>query len=419
MKRNELVSFIEKWINEGVITSEQGERMLSSAETRIEERGFLLRLLPLFAAILLGLSMLTFIASNWGGMTDEAKLAVIFIFVPAFYAAGAILYRKGKHSWGIAGIFLGVVSFGVGMLLISDMFQYMAYDASLFFFWSLFALLFACLYRNMLLIVLAALLTIAGQIYSASAFESVHTGILLVSTVCFIYIVQKEKRWVYSFIFALLTIIQWCVLLPFSFHAPGGVWAQLVQYTVPFIVLMIMVFMGEKAKEDYITLFKKAALFALYLYYVYNIILPEAIVANHVKPAVITIYALLLLLAFTLSYSWKKQTGTIFSIYEWILFVPVLFLQNETAADWAALLIVMCYPVGLLLEGYKYVQKQKIAAGSRLFIVSIFAVYFQFGFTYMSKSFFFLIGAVLIIVLYIFLSKKEKQVLQHGEEQKK
>jgi uncharacterized membrane protein len=419
MKRNELTLLVEKWVKESIITREQGEHILSFEAQKREEARLLLRLLPLFVAILLGLSLLTFIASNWDGMPDEAKLAIIFCFVPAFYGTGAILYRKGRYSWGIAGIFLGVISFGVGMLLISDMFQYMSYDASLFFFWSLFATLFACLYRNVLLICTAALLTAIGQVYSVSSFETVHAGILLTSAIGFIYIVQKEKRWLYTLLFTLIMILQWCVMIPLSFHMPDFMGAQLIQCTVPFAVLGLMLITGERIRAYYTSPLKNAAPLTLYFYYVYNIIFSQSILADYVNPIVIVIHILLLLGLFTISYSWRARAGTRFSLYEWVLFIPVLFFQNETAAKWASLLLAVGFPIGLLLEGYKSVQEQKIVLGSRLLIVSIFAVYFQFGFTFMSKSLFFLIGALLVTVLYAILARKEKQVLNNREERKK
>jgi uncharacterized membrane protein len=407
VKHKELVSWLNKWEGEGIISTEQKERMLSTFQT--EDRGMLLRLLPLFVSILLGLSLLTFLASNWDGMSNEVKLVIIFMCVPTFYIAGALFYHKGKNSLGIGCLFLGVVSFGVAMLLISDMFQYMAYSASLFFFWSLFAFLFACLYRHMLLIGTAVLLSGIGQVYSVSAFQTVHVGILLASTLGIFYLMYKEERWGYDLLGALLIILQWCILLPVSMHNETNIAEQLVQCTIPFLMLVLLMMFSYVRKTD---VCEKVVLISLYFYYVFNVLLPEVLTVE-VKSFVIMIH--IIAVGALLIYAHRKWRA--FKIYEMLLFLPVLFITNETVAEWTILLIAVLYPIGMLLDGYAHAQQQKVAVGSRLFIVSMFAAYFQFGFSYMSKSAFFLIGAILLTGLYLFLSRKEKQILK--EEKKR
>ncbi|MFD3446045.1 DUF2157 domain-containing protein [Microbacteriaceae bacterium 4G12] len=417
MKKKDLERLIHDWIDREIITKEQGEKMFAETFRSEEERTSVLRLLPLLAATLLGLSLLTFIASNWNGMADVIKLAIIFLFIIVFYTFGFLSFEKGKQSWGIAGIFLGIVSFGAGMILISDMFQYQSYDATLFFFWSLFAMMFACLYRNPLLIGAAFVLTIVGQIYSLSSFQNIHFGIMLIATIGLAFIVMKEKG-KYMLLFTLATIMQWCVFLPMNYGPTKelSIWGQFMQLSIPFFVLAIMKFVGEK---QHISLLKEVPVFVLYLFYIYNILLPHTIVASHVKDIVIVVHILILLIVVSVALYKQYQTGKLFSSYKWLLFFPVLFLGNEIVADYAALCLIVIYPLGLLLEGYKTLQKQKITNGSKLFIVSMFAVYFQFGFTYMSKSLFFLIGAVLIIGLYFFLSRKQKQILEQGRGKRK
>ncbi|MBO9128186.1 DUF2157 domain-containing protein [Bacillus sp. 165] len=419
MKYRELEKLVEQWIEQSIITKEQGMHMLANTAAEEDSRKWFVKLLPIFASILLALSVLTFIASNWDVLTAEFKLIIIFVFLIGFYGAGAFVYEKRNKVWGIGLLFLGIISFGAGMILIGQTFHYVSYSAVVFCLWGLAAYLVALMYRNPFLVVVSAVIWNVGQIYSGSSFSTIHVGILVLSALGLGYLVFKEKKVLYSRLFTISTLLQWSILLPISFHQQEhAIWQQLCQYTLPFVIVALLHVIGEVESKPYRHPLKTLPIIGLYFYYVVNILLPDAFTAD-VSSSVIAVYVISILLLFTVSfYMKKKRQEPVSTLLEWVLFFPVLFLPNADSANYAALFMVILYPVSLLVQGYKTTERKTIRLGSNLLIVSIFTVYFQFGFTFLSKSLFFLIGALIVTGLYFFLTHKQKELFEEEEERK-
>jgi uncharacterized membrane protein len=420
MNQKELEKLVKQWVTQDIITKEQGESILSSSHAEEDSRKWFLKLLPILASILLALSVLTFIASNWDRMADGLKLGIICLFLIGFYTIGALMYEKRSKIWGIAYLFLGIISFGAGMILIGQMFHYVPYDASIFFLWGLAAFLIAFVYRNMFLVIVSFLIWNVGQVYSASAFSNIHFGILVLSAVALGYIALREKRMLYSWLFTVNTMLQWCLILPSSLEwQTKEPLQQFAQYSLPFLVLALLYVIGETENKTYMKPLKSLPIIGLYVYYVINILLPDSLIADLAAPEVLFLHAASLLLLFLAAFYMKRKQGEpLVSLTEWGLFFPVILLPDASLANYAALFLIIFYPASLLWQGYNRIEKRAIRLGSNLLIVSIFTVYFQFGFTFLSKSLFFLIGAFIVTGLYFFLARKQKELFEEEGKQK-
>lgn len=117
------------------------------------------------AAILIGVGIFSFIASNWQEMTKVAKIIVIFIAMIAAHVSGFYLKEQsGYEKTGKALILLGTLIYGAGIFLIAQMFHTRADYPEGFLLWMLGTLAIAfSLGEFSVLFYLAAILGIIGN----------------------------------------------------------------------------------------------------------------------------------------------------------------------------------------------------------------------------------------------------------------
>jgi len=130
--------FLEKEIDfykeNDIITYEQQGTLLNLYE--IKQNISFIRVIVTIGAILIGLGILSFIASNWDGMSKLLRLAIIFC---VYLAVNLIGYRL-NHDYPKTGrslLYLGVLVYGAGIFLIGQMFNFGGAYALAFLLWSL------------------------------------------------------------------------------------------------------------------------------------------------------------------------------------------------------------------------------------------------------------------------------------------
>lgn len=149
---------IEKWAGEEIISPEQRQTLLERYPAEAAQRGALVsRLLMGFAAGLVGLALLLFVAANWEGMSAGFKLALIFTVLLAAYGGGWVLHRREKEGLGTAFLFLGTLTFGAGIFLIGQMYHLMAFNAYALLAWAAATLAVAYVSRSNLIFCAALL----------------------------------------------------------------------------------------------------------------------------------------------------------------------------------------------------------------------------------------------------------------------
>src|SRR4051812_8702105 len=101
--------FLEK---EGVISSAEKEKMLNSYA--IKSHVNFIQILLTIGALLLGIGMLSFVASNWAYLNNWTKLSIIIAFFISFNIAGIWLQsRYPKTSRSLH--YVGILIFGAGI----------------------------------------------------------------------------------------------------------------------------------------------------------------------------------------------------------------------------------------------------------------------------------------------------------------
>lgn len=117
---------------EGKITKEQYDDIISDYN-RVSNNNFL-RVVVTIGALLLGIGILLFIASNWSYLSGAIKFLLIITLVGAFNGSGYVLrYKYPRISKSL--IYVGYLAYGAGLFLISQLFNYTLNMSTLFFVW--------------------------------------------------------------------------------------------------------------------------------------------------------------------------------------------------------------------------------------------------------------------------------------------
>lgn len=383
------------WVDRGIISEEQYGQIVALYPHKkiVSER------LPIFAAILVGAGILTFIASNWSAIPQLIRLLMILFAMGGFYWFGYRKEKRGAQALGLSLIALGIITFGAGIFLIGQMFHLVAYDARAFIIWSLPAIALVWMYRSRWLYFLALFIVDAGQVYSAISFQQVswlllvllllgtggyalrHSGravfASLVSSILLhslLYLITESQAigWLALIAAALYAALDW---LPNRRTRMAGQLAALV--SAFFLAVFFIFLLGEMDGEP---------------------------VPN---PAV---FLVLFAFTFALSFFGKRKHKETVALLEWFIFLP--FFYWESAGDVMYLLVLFVFSGYLLWIGYREEGSGRVNAGTLLFLLSTFIGYIQVAWDFLPKSLFFLVGGLLLFALNWFLQRQRRKLLE-------
>ncbi|MCX9014246.1 MAG: DUF2157 domain-containing protein [Candidatus Methanoperedens sp.] len=130
---------LDEWQKDGVLESSQAEAIMR--RYGIEKKGYkqadVITALSTLAAILIGVGVILFFASNWEKMPDIIKVILLLITTFSTYYAGFVM-RFEKKTYPTAGhalLFLGSVLVGATILLIAQIFNINAGSHWLYLLW--------------------------------------------------------------------------------------------------------------------------------------------------------------------------------------------------------------------------------------------------------------------------------------------
>jgi uncharacterized membrane protein len=383
-----------KWVEENIISEAQLEQLLNRYE---QERST--NMLSILASILIGLSILTFIASNWDGINYLARVALILIVMCGFYIAGERVHRKGNARLGNGLLGIGVISFGAGIILLGQMFHFQSYDTKPFIFWSLSSLLVVQLWKSRFLLLLSIAIVTVGQIYSMFQFSS------------------------FSIILGLLLLFG---IGHFIFHRPDALLS--VAFSISYLVSSLLLVIGHELNYQYLYLFYLALyllsnlvknkeltrpiqlsmIIGAVLVTIFNIFWLDLFITYEQDPMNgMAVYAVLIAVLLLFFFMMKRKT---FDVIDGVMFLPVFYIG--TGVDYFYLLILFVYSICLLYIGYREELTEKATFGTILFLIAAFVGYIQLAWDFMPKSLFFLIGGAILFVLSWVLEKRRRSLVK-------
>lgn len=172
--------------NDGIITKDQKESMLLSYNVGSEIN--FIRILLSIGSILIGLGILTFIASNWQGFTKLIKfIIIILLFILSNIISFSVHDNYPKTSKSF--LYLSTLIYGAGIFLIAQMFNFNNYFSTLIILWFLGVIPFAILFKDHILFTFSQVLIF---IYINSYFASGNQPYLLFLIIPYMYIANSK-----------------------------------------------------------------------------------------------------------------------------------------------------------------------------------------------------------------------------------
>ncbi len=157
-----LAAEVQEWQSRGVISPEQSGTILGGYQALPpgqKARNRLVSVLAVLGALLVGLGVILFFASNWQEISKATKLALMLVVVPATYAVGYWLrYHNQRTIVGAAIIFLGTLAYGAAIHLVAQVYHLPVNAPNLMALWFLGVLPLAYLTRSQVILVEAILL---------------------------------------------------------------------------------------------------------------------------------------------------------------------------------------------------------------------------------------------------------------------
>jgi uncharacterized membrane protein len=155
-----LLSEIERWTAEAIITPEQGARLRQRYAAPADGPPWGLLVFSSAGALVIGLGVILLLAYNWNAIPKFGKLGLVFAAIIGVHTGGLLLYRKDgwQRRLGEAISLLGTMLYGAGIWLVAQIYHIDEHYPNGFLLWALGALLFAWVIESIPLGLLATLL---------------------------------------------------------------------------------------------------------------------------------------------------------------------------------------------------------------------------------------------------------------------
>ncbi|HLS24060.1 MAG TPA: DUF2157 domain-containing protein [Pseudogracilibacillus sp.] len=396
MKRNRIKKEAENWLEAGVISDKQLEEIMSMYEKK--DRSYIIVLL---ATILVSLSVIIFVLSDWAQIPDVAKIIIMTMIMVFVYVLGFYLYQKDKKQQdrnaliGISFITVGYVLFGAIMLLTIAMYNVNLLSAWPFLWWSLLGLLLYIAVSHSFLINIALLVTIAGQLYSSIQIGSFYYILFLIYLIGYFHYVFHRGTRLMHYIFSLglagqLLLLSIIVFEQFYF----------------FLLLLLSMFALSLIlpKQLIYRRMVDVTIISLLLYKVYEslVIQDEFMMeAVQLRPGFFILYSLLFIVVlFILSFIRKEQRITL------ILFIPIFFIPYAQVFIIGTLFV---YAVYLVFYSIKSDDTRSRGIGFISFFIAIVTVLLQYDWDTLTKSIIFLLTGFALFFFYVMIERKKRK----------
>lgn len=149
----------DAWVNDQLISPAQREQIHQRYARRLEENRFAATILIL-GAVLVGIGLILFVASNWQVLGRAFKISLLLATLISCYAAGYRLrHEPGTYPRvGEALLLLGAITYGATLWLVAQIFQLPYNHADSLLAWLVGLLPIAWLLRSSPVLVLTAVL---------------------------------------------------------------------------------------------------------------------------------------------------------------------------------------------------------------------------------------------------------------------
>lgn len=398
-KQKWILQEASRWKEEGIITDGQLEQIRSRYPERPKANA-----LPLFAAILIGLGVLTFVASNWQELGAFVKMAIIFVAMTASYAGGDILRKRGYERIGVSLTAIGIMVYGAGFFLIGQMYHLSANPVNAFYLWLIGAVAMTWHYRNSFLAFLSVLIWFVSALYGADS------GDRDIQTIVVFYLLfafgiaplawKFPSRWV--------TIPALSVLYVYGLYDVRHIGEGLV-FPALVMVFLLAALVLDQIRRPFAQIVRVLGYVSISIMGII-VIFSENEWVQHTNPtdSILAVVALLVSAAYVYL-AWKrKQTELAVDIIPAAAFVFV-YLTGWEPVSVFVIIALFLFSIGMVLGGERMRDIARINAGAVLFGLTCLVGYVNFAWDFLDKSLFFLLGGILLMALSFFLERQRRK----------
>lgn len=375
-------NLIKKWIENNIITEETAKILLEDINNeKIRKRRIKINILIYTIAIIfIGTGIITFISANDWLIQLFNKLPVLQIISLAVFTVLSlffgynIAYEGQKFTkLGHSLIFLSTILIGGTYALIGQNYNINANNGTLFFLWLISILPLAYIFKNFAINVLSIIVFIFGVIFSYmdlaldegltwTVFIPVLIGTTLYSIGNIPQIIEKFNKFSLSY--------------------------KLVGLVPIFITLLILTCSVEKSYLQTSFLYLAPLIFVILFNLINFALKKSADVLFKIESLFIITFVLCLIL---------------------ILILPEVSIPFVMAL--AHLAIITMITVGYNY-GYKFENNHIIGLTNWFLIIYIAVNYFHWGWNYIEKATFFILGGVGLLVFGMFLENKRRKIIK-------
>jgi len=429
---------LPKWVEAGLVAPENAPRILAHAAAR-SQRHSLASMFAILGAVLLGVGVITFFAANWQEMPKIAKLLVLFGVMWASFAMAAWSVAHASRGWlSESMLLLAVLMFGANIMLIAQIYHIDAHYPDGVLVWSLGALLVSWLLASPAAFVAGLSLAMLWSGMEVIDFARMHWPFLIVLA-CFALLAVRQN-WPRFAHLLMLALLLWSMSTYVYFIGELRDAGAMVYLTQIFFLFYLALFLGglnlelsERFADWAGTVCQYAAvagLAALWVLTFPDVLTTRAFVAGHgMRPAADTVWIVtsLLMLAIVAGLAlWHRRRTLNLDMREvwhvWgegilVLILACLVVNLFVSGSHGSLMaigfnaIFFGATLWLIYAGAHLDSRNLVNLGFMFFAAGILARYFDFFWKLLDRSFFFMAGGILLILVAGILDRKRRQMM--------
>lgn len=410
MNKRQLEKEGKKWVDANIISKNQLQEILSSYEKT--DRSYLLVIL---AALLISISIVVFIFSDWAQIPNVSRISVMLLMMLIFYVSGFYYYaRKNNNELkvgeskklqtetysrsqiiGISLIVIGYITFGATLLLTLTMYNVQFEWAWPFLLWGIVGLFMYMIVPNNYLFLIALLITVYGQFHSSLSYATFDYFLFALFFIGYFHYVfhRGNKAFNYVFSYGLVLQILWLTINEFDNF-----------YWFSFFLLAMLALVTVLPKRQLKSQMMQATLLAVLVYKIFETItVQEDYIMDSLtyQPSFFILYSLLFIVVAGILFLTNRKELIIL-----LLFLPLFFLPH---AYLHIIISLFLYSIYWLIYGFRNDANEKVMLGIFSFLLSVFTVIVQFTWETINKSLFFLVAGIILFVISVLLERRRRK----------
>lgn len=439
-----LKSELPGWVAEGWVSPEQGAQILHRYDTRKEHTGFIAAAFGVLGVMLVLSGVITFFAANWSEMAKITKLILLFGGLLGAYALAIKPFNREDYPklWA-AMLLLAAGMFGANIMLIAQIYHIDSHYPNGVLLWASGALLLAWMVPAQAVIVMA--LALAALWSGMETFGFDHPNFLFLAFFSIAALRIARLGWRVAAHVAALALILWSVFAYFEAFDHSDRGSELLATELAFIgwlsVFVVGLLMTHWSRVHQWALHvQRYSVFAAlgFFYLLTSPRLHSGITwwqgrqhrAAFDNEAIFALMlALLLLIALATWHHLLTRNTSRPPFLDWarwllagcvVLLLGSAFVGGE-AGSYVAIAFNLFYFAGLVwlvAAGVHFNDRALVNLAFIFFAITLITRYFDTFWSLMNRSFFFMAGGILLLVIGYVLERQRRNFTGRIEQQR-